>query len=171
MVILRGAGKAFCAGHDLREMQAARTGVDLGRGNFTALFQDYSALMQATTALSQPVIAAVQGLAAAAGCQLAASCDLIVAADIARFGVNGVDIGLLCSTPMVALLRKVRPAVAFEMRATGEFISAARVHEVGLVIRLAMPNALMDLAIALAATLAAKLPVAIQPGKATFHAH
>lgn len=170
VVILRGAGKAFCAGHDLREMQAARTGVDLGRGYFTALFQDCSALMQAITALPQPVIAAVHGVAAAGGCQLAASCDLIVAADTARFGVNGVNIGLFCSTPMVALLRKVPPAVAFEMLTTGEFISAARAREVGLVNQLAMPDSLMDVASALAARLAAKLPVAMRLGKAAFHA-
>lgn len=170
VVILRGAGKVFCAGHDLKEMQAARTNPDQGRGYFTALFNECAAMMQALQALPQPVIAQVHGVAAAGGCQLAASCDLIVAADTARFGVNGVNIGLFCSTPMVALSRKVPSAVAFEMLTTGEFISAARALEVGLVNRIAQPDALSDAVNALAATLAAKLGSAVRVGKAAFYA-
>ena len=170
VVILRGAGKVFCAGHDLKEMQAARGNADQGRGYFTRLFNDCAAMMQALIALPQPVIAAVQGIATAGGCQLAASCDMIVAADTARFGVNGVNIGLFCSTPMVALTRKVPPAVAFEMLTTGEFISAARAREVGLVNRTTLPEALDHDTRALAEGLAAKLASAVRVGKAAFYA-
>ncbi len=175
VVVLKGAGKAFCAGHDLREMQAARTAADentedAGRAAFTRLFADCTAMMQALTALPQPVIAQVQGVATAAGCQLVASCDLAVAATGTRFGVNGINIGLFCATPMVALTRKVAPAVAFEMLSTGEFIDAARAREVGLINRIAPPDALDAATQALAQTLAAKLPEALQLGKAAFAA-
>ncbi|MGL5011629.1 MAG: enoyl-CoA hydratase-related protein, partial [Paracoccaceae bacterium] len=101
VVILAGAGKAFCAGHDLREIQAARAAPDGGTAAFTALFNRCASLMQAITALPQPVIAEVHGIATAAGCQLVATCDLSIAATGTRFGVNGVNIGLFCSTPMV----------------------------------------------------------------------
>ena len=170
VVVLRGAGKAFCAGHDLRELQAARTNADQGRGFCTALFDDCAAMMQALQSLPQPVIAQVQGIATAGGCQLAASSDLIVAADSARFGVNGINIGLFCSTPMVALTRKVPAAVAFEMLATGAFISAARAREVGLVNRTAPLETLDQATNELAQTLASKLPLALQMGKAAFYA-
>ena len=170
VVILRGAGRAFCAGHDLKEMQAARADADQGRGFFTRLFTDCATMMQALAALPQPVIAQVQGLATAGGCQLVASCDLVVAADTARFGVNGINIGLFCATPMVALTRKVAPAVAFEMLTTGEFISATRAREVGLVNRVTTSEMLDQDTQALAATLAAKLAPALQAGKAAFSA-
>ncbi len=119
VVILRAAGKAFCAGHDLKEMQAARADVDKGRAAFASLFARCAEVMQMIPALPQPVIAQVQGVAAAAGCQLVASCDMVVASDAARFGVNGVNIGLFCSTPMVALTRSVPRKAAFEMLVTG----------------------------------------------------
>lgn len=170
VVILRGAGRAFCAGHDLREMQAARNDPDGGRAAFATLFADCAAMMQQLPALPQPVIAEVQGIATAAGCQLAASCDLIVAAEDARFGVNGVNIGLFCSTPMVALTRKVAPAMAFELLTTGEFLTAPRAQAMGLVNRVAPAQALSDTTLDLARTLAAKLPAAIRFGKAAFHA-
>ncbi len=170
VVVLRGAGRAFCAGHDLKEMQSARADGDQGRGFFSTLFATCTAMMQALQALPQPVIAQVQGLATAGGCQLAASCDLIVAADTARFGVNGINIGLFCATPMVALTRKVAPAVAFEMLTTGEFLSATRAREVGLVNRVTAPETLDRDTRALAITLAAKLPAALQAGKAAFFA-
>ena len=170
VVVLKGAGKAFCAGHDLREMQAARADADQGRAAFATLFADCAAMMQALTALPQPVIAQVQGVATAAGCQLVASCDLAVAAAGTRFGVNGINIGLFCATPMVALTRKVAPAVAFEMLSTGEFIDAARAREVGLINRIAPPDALDAATQALAQTLATKLPEALQMGKAAFAA-
>ncbi len=168
-VILRGAGRAFCAGHDLREMQAARDAADGGEAAFAALFSHCATMMQKIPALPQPVIAQVQGIATAAGCQLAASCDLIVAATDARFGVNGVNIGLFCSTPMVALTRKVAPAVAFEMLTTGEFMDAPHAQAVGLVNRVAPIDELPDAALALARSIASKLPAAIRLGKAAFH--
>lgn len=170
VVVLKGAGKAFCAGHDLREIQAARAAPDKGRAAFAALFSDCTAMMQALSALPQPVIAQVHGVATAAGCQLVASCDLAVAATGTRFGVNGINIGLFCSTPMVALSRKVAPAVAFEMLSTGEFISAERAREVGLINRIAAPEDLDAATLTLAQTLATKLPAALQMGKAAFAA-
>ena len=168
VVILRGAGRAFCAGHDLREMQAARDAADGGEAAFAALFAACATMMQKIVALPQPVIAEVQGIATAAGCQLAASCDMVVAAEDARFGVNGVNIGLFCTTPMVALTRKVAPAVAFEMLTTGEFLPAPRAAEVGLVNRIAPSAELPEAALSLARTIAAKLPAAIRLGKAAF---
>lgn len=165
VVILKGAGKNFCAGHDLREIQGLRAAPDMGRAGITALFTLCARVMQQIATLPQPVIAQVQGVATAAGCQLAASCDMVVAAETARFGVNGVNIGLFCHTPLVALSRKVPPAQAFEMAATGEFIPAARAHALGLVTRIAPPEALDDAALALAQTLAGKLPLALALGK------
>ena len=168
VVILKGAGEAFCAGHDLREMQAARTAPDQGRNAFQTLFALCADVMQALQKLPKPTLAQVHGIATAAGCQLAASCDMITAAPGTRFGVNGINIGLFCSTPMVALTRKIPPAVAFEMLATGAFIDAARAYEVGLVNRLTTPESLEVETQALAATLAAKLPAALRLGKAAF---
>lgn len=169
-VVLRGAGRAFCAGHDLREMQAARDAADGGEAAFAALFSRCATMMQKIPAMPQPVIAEVQGIATAAGCQLAASCDMIVAATDARFGVNGVNIGLFCSTPMVALSRKIAPAVAFEMLTTGEFMDAPRAQAVGLVNRIAAAEDLAKTALTLARSIATKLPAAIRLGKAAFHA-
>lgn len=169
VVILRGAGSAFCAGHDLKEMQAARQAPDRGASAFADLFARCAAVMQAIPALPQPVIAEVHGIATAAGCQLVASCDMAVAAEDARFGVNGVNIGLFCSTPMVALTRKVPRAVAFEMLTTGAFVDAARAREIGLVNRVVPHDRLGDEARTLAATIAAKLAPAVRIGKRTFH--
>jgi enoyl-CoA hydratase/carnithine racemase len=169
VVILSGAGRVFSAGHDLKEMQAARAAPDHGAAAFADLFARCAAVMQMIPALPQPVIAQVHGLATAAGCQLAASCDLVTAADTARFGVNGVNIGLFCSTPMVALTRKVPPAVAFEMLTTGEFISATRAREVGLVNRVSPAETLADDTLALARTLATKLTAAVRIGKRAFY--
>ena len=169
VVILRGAGRAFCAGHDLKEMQAARTGPDKGAAYFADLFSRCAEVMQAIPRLPQPVIAEVQGIATAAGCQLVASCDLAVAAEGARFGVNGVNTGLFCSTPMVALTRNVAPKVAFEMLTTGEFLDAARAREVGLVNRVAPPERLADDTRALAGVIAAKLTAAVKIGKRAFY--
>ncbi len=168
VVILRANGRAFCAGHDLKELQAARASADQGRAAFAAVFDACAAMMQALTSLPQPVIAQVHAIAAAAGCQLVASCDLVVAADTARFGVNGINIGLFCATPMVALTRKVPPAIAFEMLTTGEFLSATRAREVGLVNRVATPDTLDAETRALAQTLAAKLAPALRLGKRAF---
>jgi enoyl-CoA hydratase/carnithine racemase len=134
-VILKGAGRAFCAGHDLKEMTAARQAEDGGLARFRALFERCSRVMLAITRLPQPVIAEVHGIATAAGCQLVASCDLGVAAEGTRFGVNGVNIGLFCSTPMVALTRVVPRKKAFEMLTTGAFIDAEEAKTLGLVNR------------------------------------
>jgi enoyl-CoA hydratase/carnithine racemase len=170
VIILKGAGRAFCAGHDLKEMQAARVAPDKGAAAFKALFDLCAGVMMRIPALPQPVIAQVHGLAAAAGCQLAATCDLVTAAEDARFGVNGVNIGLFCSTPMVALTRKVPAAVAFEMLTTGEFLSATRAWDVGLVNRVAAPEALEETTRTLAGTLATKLSAAVKIGKSGFYA-
>lgn len=169
VVILRSLGRAFCAGHDLREMQAARTAPDHGRAAFETLFTACATLMQGIVALPQPVIAQVHATAAAAGCQLVASCDLVVASDTARFGVNGVNIGLFCSTPMVALTRKIPSAVAFEMLTTGDFLSARRAAEVGLVNLVTTPETLDAETRHLATTIAAKLTSAVRIGKRAFY--
>ena len=168
-VVLAGNGKAFCAGHDLKEMQAARAGADKGRAYFLDLFARCGEVMQMIPALPQPVIAEVHGIATAAGCQLVASCDMAVAAEGTRFGVNGVNIGLFCSTPMVALSRNVARKQAFEMLTTGEFIDAARAREVGLVNRVVAHDALTDEAMALAGVVAAKLTAAVKVGKRAFY--
>ncbi|VDS10183.1 putative enoyl-CoA hydratase echA8 [Paracoccus haematequi] len=169
VVVLAAQGKAFCAGHDLRQMQSARGDVDDGAAAFADLFDACARMMQMIPALPQPVIAEVQGIATAAGCQLVASCDLAVAAETARFGVNGVNIGLFCATPMVPLTRAVPPKAAFEMLTTGEFIDAARALQLGLVNRVTAPDALTDTTMQMAATIASKLPAAIRLGKRAFH--
>ena len=169
VVLIRGAGRAFCAGHDLREMQAARQAPDGGAAAFKDLFDACAAVMTRLPALPQPVIAQVHGIATAAGCQLVAACDLAVAAEDARFGVNGVNIGLFCSTPMVALSRNLPRKQAFEALVTGEFLSAARAREVGLVNRVVPPAELEGAAQALAQTIAAKLGAAVRIGKRAFY--
>ncbi len=169
VVVLRAAGKAFCAGHDLREMQAARQAEDSGRAYFADLFARCSSVMERIRALPQPVIAEVRGVAAAAGCQLVASCDMAVAAEGTRFGVNGVNIGLFCSTPMVALSRNVAPKQAFEMLTTGEFVEAGRAREIGLINRVAPADALRAETATLADTVAGKLDQAVKVGKRAFY--
>lgn len=169
VVVLRGAGKVFCAGHDLKEMQAGRANADQGAAYFKSLFDRCAAMMMGLQSLPQPVIAQVHGIATAAGCQLVASCDMAIAATGTRFGVNGVNIGLFCSTPMVALTRKIPRAVAFEMLTTGEFILPERAREVGLINRIATPETLESETMALAATLAAKLASALRIGKSAFY--
>ncbi len=169
VVTLGGAGKAFCAGHDLREMQAARQAPDKGRAYFADLFARCAAVMTAIRDLPQPVIAAPHGIATAAGCQLVASCDMAVAAHGTRFGVNGVNIGLFCSTPMVALSRNVPRKQAFEMLTTGTFIDAERAQALGLINR-AVPEERLDAEVTtLAETVAAKLGSAVRIGKRAFY--
>lgn len=170
VVILTAEGKAFSAGHDLKEMQGYRTAPDQGRAAYQALFDRCALVMQQIATLPQPVIAAVQGVATAAGCQLACSCDLIVASETARFGVNGINLGLFCSTPAVALSRRIAPGAAFELLTTGEFLSAERAQTLGVVNRLAAPDRLADEALALARSIAAKDPAAIRLGKRAFQA-
>ena len=170
VVVIAANGKAFSAGHDLREIQGARSAADGGAAAFTALFALCATVMQKIASLPKPVIASVQGTAAAAGCQLAASCDMVVAVAEARFGVNGVNIGLFCSTPLVALSRKIPPAQAFELAATGEFLDAHRAQTLGLVNRITSPGALHSQTMLLAQTLAQKLPGALRIGKSSFAA-
>jgi len=168
-VVLSGAGKAFCAGHDLKEMQAARQNPDGGTAAWADLFTRCATMMQTIQSLPQPVIAQVHGIATAAGCQLVATCDMAVAADSTRFGVNGVNIGLFCSTPMVALTRNIPRKQAFEMLTTGRFLTAAEAIDAGLINR-AVPEP--DLASAtrdLALSIAAKLPLAVKIGKGAFY--
>ncbi|GAB1380081.1 enoyl-CoA hydratase [Pararhodobacter aggregans] len=169
VVVLRGAGKAFCAGHDLKEMQAGRAAPDKGAAYFADLFTRCGALMQLIPAMPQPVIAQVQGIATAAGCQLVASCDMAVAAEDTRFGVNGVNIGLFCSTPMVALSRNIPRKQAFEMLTTGEFIPAERARDLGLVNRIAPPDRLEAETMQLAHMVAGKLGAAVRIGKRAFY--
>jgi enoyl-CoA hydratase/carnithine racemase len=169
VVVLRGAGRAFCAGHDLREMTAARMAEDGGRAHFAAQFERTSRLMLSIPRLPQPVIAEVHGIATAAGCQLAASCDLVVAAEGTRFGVNGVDVGLFCSTPMVALTRVMGRKRTFELLVTGEFVEAEEARELGLVNRVVPAEALGAATRALAATIAGKLGPALRIGKRAFY--
>tara|TARA_R110002072_G_scaffold259251_2_gene417867 strand:- start:79 stop:867 length:789 start_codon:yes stop_codon:yes gene_type:complete len=168
-VILRGSGKAFCAGHDLREMQAGRAAEDGGAAYFADLFARCGAVMQRIPRMPQPVIAQVHGIATAAGCQLVATCDMAVAAQDARFGVNGVNIGLFCSTPMVALTRVMPRKQAFEMLTTGAFIDADRARALGLVNRVAAPADLDAAAMDLARSVAAKLGAAVRIGKRAFY--
>lgn len=168
-VILRGAGDHFCAGHNLKEMTARRTDEDGGFRYFQDLFATCSAMMLRVVRLPQPVIAEVRGIATAAGCQLVASCDLAVAADDARFATSGVNIGLFCSTPMVALSRNVPRKMAMEMLLLGEFLSAERVAEMGLVNRVVAREKLEDASMEMARIIADKSPAAVKVGKRAFY--
>ena len=168
-ITLGGRGKAFCAGHDLKEMTAGRSEKDGGAAYFTDLFGRCSRVMLTIPELPQPVIARVHGIATAAGCQLVASCDMAVAAESCRFGVNGVNIGLFCSTPMVALSRNVTRKQAFEMLVTGKFVEAARARELGLVNRVVPDDALEESCRELAETVAEKLGSAVRIGKRAFY--
>ena len=169
VVVLKGSGKAFCAGHDLREMQAGRQAPDKGAAYFADLFGRCAEVMQLIPRLPQPVIAQVHGIATAAGCQLVASCDMAVAAEGTRFGVNGVNIGLFCSTPMVALSRNIPRKAAFEMLTTGEFIEAGRAQALGLVNRVVAAESLEAETESLARVIASKLGAAVKIGKRAFY--
>lgn len=165
VVVVAAAGKLFSAGHDLKEMTAHRADADSGEAFFARTFALCSQLMQSIVALPQPVIAAVDGIATAAGCQLVASCDLAIASERARFGVNGIDVGLFCSTPAVALTRNIGLKRAMELLLTGEMIDAATALEFGLVNRVVASELLMRAVDEVAATVAAKSPSAIRIGK------
>lgn len=168
-VIISGNGKAFCAGHDLKQMTTGRKAEDGGRAYFKDLFDRCAAMMARVQSLPQPVIAQVHGIATAAGCQLVATCDLAIAAQGTKFGVNGVNIGLFCSTPMVALSRNIGRKQAFEMLTTGAFIEAERAGTLGLINRVVAAEALENEAIALAKTVASKLGTAVKIGKKAFY--
>ena len=164
VVVLAAAGKAFCAGHDLKEMRAAPS-----LAYYQTLFEQCSAVMLSVQRLPVPVLAKVQGIATAAGCQLVAMCDLAVAASSARFAVSGVNLGLFCSTPSVALSRNLGRKAAFEMLVTGEFISAEQALAKGLVNRVAEPEALDAEVESLVASIVAKPRVAVAMGKQLFY--
>lgn len=169
VVLLQAEGPAFCAGHDLKELTARRNDPDRGRAFFEVTMRACSAVMQKIVALPQPVIAAVDEMATAAGCQLVASCDLAVAGPRARFCTPGVDIGLFCSTPAVALSRNVAPKQAMEMLLTGVPIDAEEARRIGLVNRVS-PDGARTGARSLAALIAQKSPQAIRLGKKAFYA-
>ncbi|MBL0140728.1 MAG: enoyl-CoA hydratase [Betaproteobacteria bacterium] len=164
VVIITGAGNAFCAGHDLKEMRALPT-----QARVEALFAQCSAVMQKLVALPQPVIAAVNGLATAAGCQLVAQCDLAVASQDARFAVSGVNLGLFCSTPAVPLSRNLGRKRAAEMLFTGDFIDAETALDWGLVNRICPADRVMEAARDLANKLIAKPRDTLATGKALFY--
>lgn len=163
VVVLRGAGKAFCSGHDLSEM------VDRDPAFYRDLFDVCTELMETIEAIPQPIIAQVHGIATAAGCQLAATCDLVVASEEARFATPGVKIGLFCSTPMVALSRAVGQKKAMEMLLTGDFISAEEAREEGLVNRVVPPESLEEETRGLAGKISSSSPLVVGVGKGAFY--
>lgn len=164
VVIIAAAGPAFCAGHDLREVRSDPT-----RAAYEAVFALCSRLMQTIVRLPKPVIAQVHGVATAAGCQLVAAADLAVAAETARFATPGVNIGLFCSTPMVALTRNVGRKAAMEMLLTGDLIDATRAREIGLVNRVVPDADLAGATLGLARQIAAKSPLTLAIGKEAYH--
>jgi enoyl-CoA hydratase/carnithine racemase len=169
VLVIAAEGPVFCAGHDLREIAAHRADADAGRGFFDAAMKRCAAVMQAVVRLPQPVIAQVQGVATAAGCQLVAACDLAVASDQARFATPGVDIGLFCSTPAVALSRAVAAKPAMEMLLTGEMVPAEEARRIGLVNRVVPAEKLEEETMALAAHIASRSAHTVRIGKAAFH--
>lgn len=170
VIILAANGPAFCAGHDLKEMTAGRTGDDGGKAYFAHVMSMCSGVMQAIVNCPKPVIAEVTGIATAAGCQLVASCDLAIAADSAQFSTPGVHIGLFCSTPMVALSRNVANKHAMEMLLTGDMTPAARAAEIGLVNRVVSEGALQEATTEMARKIASKSSMTLAMGKRAFYA-
>ncbi|MGU9951569.1 MAG: enoyl-CoA hydratase [Gammaproteobacteria bacterium WSBS_2016_MAG_OTU1] len=164
VIIIAASGSVFCAGHDLREVQAKK-----GLADYRDLFNKCSAMMQAIVKTPQPVIAAVQGTATAAGCQLVASCDLAIAAQNAHFATPGVHIGLFCSTPMVPLSRNISRKQAMKMLFTGEPLNAADAKAAGLINDVVDADELLNQCLALAATIAAKSPLTLKIGKEAFY--
>ena len=164
LLVIKAAGRAFCAGHDLKQMRA-----EPSQAYYAALFAQCGRMMLAIQHLPVPVIAQVQGIATAAGCQLVAMCDLAVAASDARFAVSGVNLGLFCATPSVALSRNLGRKAAFEMLVTGAFISADEALAKGLVNRVAAPDALDAAVATLVDAIVSKPRVALAMGKALFY--
>jgi enoyl-CoA hydratase/carnithine racemase len=169
VIVLAAKGPAFSSGHDLKEMTACRAGPDRGRAKFAALFSQCSKLMQSIVHHAKPVIAEVQGIATAAGCQLVASCDLALASSEARFATPGVNIGLFCSTPMVALSRNVSRKHAMEMLLTGDMIAAEEAQRIGLVNRVVAPALLEGETMKLADRIADKPRATVKIGKEAFY--
>src|SRR6202022_650326 len=168
-VVIAANGPAFSAGHDMKELTARRSDADRGHAYFAEIMNACSAMMQAIVHLPKPVVGAVQGVATAAGCQLVASCDLAVASEAASFATPGVDIGLFCSTPMVALSRNVPRKQAMEMLLTGEPVSATTAQAIGLVNRVVAAGTERDAAIALAQKVAVKSAYTVKLGKEAFY--
>jgi enoyl-CoA hydratase/carnithine racemase len=169
VVILGAAGPVFCAGHDLKELTAHRKDDDRGRAFFAETMRACAAMMQSIVHCLKPVIAAVHGAATAAGCQLVATCDLAVAADSAAFATPGVNIGLFCSSPMVALSRNVPRKQAMEMLLLGEMLDAAAARDYGLVNRVVPADHVMQEAMSMAETIASKSPLTVAIGKEAFY--
>jgi enoyl-CoA hydratase/carnithine racemase len=169
VVVIAAGGKVFCAGHDLKEMTARRADPDRGRAFFEKTMAACATLMQSIVRCPKPVIAEVDGVATAAGCQLVASCDLAIATDHATFATPGVNIGLFCSTPMVALSRNVSRKQAMEMLLTGETIDAATAREFGLVNRVVPREYLTQIVTKYAQTIASKSPLTLKIGKEAFY--
>jgi enoyl-CoA hydratase/carnithine racemase len=170
VVVLAGEGSALSAGHDLREMQAHRNDADRGHCYYVELFARCATLMQAIVALPKPVIAAVEGVATAAGCQLVAACDLAIAGERARFGLSGVNFGLFCSTPLVAVGRAIPRKRAMEMALTGRLYSAAEAERFGLVNRVVPEGGALEEAEALARTITHQSAATLAIGKRAFYA-
>ncbi len=169
VIVVAAIGPAFSSGHNLKEITARRTTGDGGAAYFATLFRSCADLMLAIVRNPKPVIAEVQALASAAGCQLVASCDLAIAADTAGFCTPGVNIGLFCSTPMVALSRDVMPKHAMEMLLTGDVISAQEAQRIGLINRVVSPNMLSETVAELARKIASKSQMTVKIGKAAFY--
>jgi enoyl-CoA hydratase/carnithine racemase len=169
VVILAANGPVFCAGHDLKELTARRKDADGGRGFTGQLMESCSEVMQSILRLPQPVIAAVEGAATAAGCQLVATCDLAIASNSAKFSTPGVNIGLFCSTPMVALSRNVSRKHAMEMLLTGNMISADAALHIGLLNQVVEPGAAREQALNLARKIASKPAATVKLGKQAFY--
>jgi enoyl-CoA hydratase/carnithine racemase len=168
-LVIAARGPVFCAGHDLKQLTNRRTDADGGRAYFRQIMTSCSAMMQAIVNLPKPVIACVQGMASAAGCQLVATCDLAVASEKAQFATPGVDIGLFCSTPMVALSRNVPTKHAMEMLLTGEPVSAERALAMGLINRVVPEGREFDAALDLARAVALKSSRVVGIGKSAFY--
>lgn len=169
VIVIAANGPAFCSGHDLKQMSAGRNSADNGHKYFTEAFSMCSALMQLITNNPKPVIAEVSGVAAAAGCQLVACCDLAIASKSARFVTPGVNIGLFCSTPMVALSRNVSNKAAMEMLLTGEMVDSEKAEHIGLVNRVVEDNNLTESTMTMAKLIASKSSMTLKTGKQAFY--
>jgi len=168
-IVITGNGPVFCAGHDLKELSSRRSDADHGKAYFSEIMGLCSRLMQAVVRCPKPVIAAVQGPATAAGCQLVASCDLAIASQDATFCTPGVHIGLFCSTPMIALSRNVSRKHAMEMLLLGDEVEAARACEIGLINRTVPPSELLDASFLMAEQIASKSAAVVKIGKEAFY--
>ena len=169
VIVIAANGPAFCAGHDLKQMSAGRNSADNGHNYFTEVFSKCSSLMRSITNNPKPIIAEVGGVAAAAGCQLVACCDLAIAGESARFVTPGVNIGLFCSTPMVALSRNISNKAAMEMLLTGEMINSEKAERIGLINRVVKDANLTDGAMAMAKVIASKSSMTLKTGKQAFY--